>query len=54
MMKTDPPHTVLFDHEDGKIKLPPDKDDAAALASTVFVNDDPGNANEGVPVLVES
>ena len=37
-----------------RLKLPPDNDDAAALASTAFGCDDPGNADDGVPGLVES
>ena len=54
MMETDPLRIGLFDHEDGTMKLPPDNDDAAALASTDFGYDDPINADEGVPGLVES
>ena len=54
MMKTDPPRTGLFDHGDGTTKLPPDNDDVAALALTDFGNDDPGNADEGIPGLVDS
>ena len=54
MMKTDPPRTGLFEHEDRTMKLPPDNDNAAALALTAFGNDDPGNANEGVLGLVDS
>ena len=37
-----------------RLKLPPDNDDAAALASTAYEYDDTGNANDGVPGLVES
>ena len=37
-----------------RLKLPPDNDDAAALTSTAFGYDDPGNANYGVPGLVGS
>ena len=53
-MKTDPPRTGLFYHEDGTIKLPPDNDDAAALASMDFGNNDLSNADEGVLGLVDS
>ena len=35
-------------------KLPQDNDDLAALALTAFEYDDPRNADEGVPGLVES
>ena len=54
MKKKDPPCTGLFGNEDGTMKLPPDNDDAAALALTAFGYDDPGNADKGVPGLVES
>ena len=37
-----------------RLKLPPDNDDAAALDLTDFGYDDPGNAKDGVPGLVES
>ena len=37
-----------------RLKLPPDNDDAADLASTDFGYDDPGNSDDGVPGLVES
>ena len=37
-----------------QLKLPPDNNDAAALASTAFGYEDPGNADDGVPGLVES
>ena len=37
-----------------RLKLPPDNDDALALATMAFGYDDPGNANDGVPGLVES
>ena len=37
-----------------RLKLPPDNDDAAALFSTDFGYDDPGNADDGVPGLVKS
>ena len=53
-MKTDLPRTGLFYHKNGTMKLPPDNDEAAALSTTAFGNDDPGNANEGVPGLVDS
>ena len=36
------------------LNLPPDNDDVAALASTAFGYDNPGNADDGVPGLVES
>ena len=54
MKKTDPPRTGLFFDKDGTMKLPPDNNNAAALASTAFGYEDPGNANDGVPGLVES
>ena len=54
MLKMDLPRTGLFDHEDGTMKVPPDNNNAAALALTAFGNDNPGKANEGVPVLVDS
>ena len=53
MKKTDPPRTGLFGDKDGTMKLPPDNNDAAALALTAFGYNDPGNADEGVPELVE-
>ena len=34
--------------------MPPDNDDAAAWASTAFGYNNPGNADGGVPRLVES
>ena len=37
-----------------RLKLPPDNDNAAALVSTAFGYDDPSNADDGVPGLVES
>ena len=37
-----------------RLKLPPDNDDTAALASTAFGYNDPCNAGDGVPGLVES
>ena len=37
-----------------RLKLPPDNDDAAALVSVDFGYDDPGNADDEVPGLVES
>ena len=37
-----------------RLKLPPDNDDAVALASMAVGYDDPGNANDSVPGLVES
>ena len=37
-----------------RLKLPPDNDNADALASTAFGYDDLGNADDGVPRLVES
>ena len=37
-----------------RLKLPLDNDDAVALALTAFGYDEPGNADEGVPILVES
>ena len=37
-----------------RLKLPPDNDDAAALVSTAFGYDNPGNANDGVTGLMES
>ena len=37
-----------------RTKLPPDNNDVAALASTAFRYDNPGNADNGVPGLVES
>ena len=37
-----------------RLKLPPYNDDEAALASTAFGYDNPGNADDGVPGLVES
>ena len=37
-----------------RLNLLTDNDDAAALASTAFGYDDPGNAEDGVPRLVES
>ena len=37
-----------------RLKLLPDNDDTMALASTAFGYDDPGNANDGVPGLLES
>ena len=37
-----------------RLKLPLDNDNAAALASTAFGNEDPINADDGVPRLVES
>ena len=52
--KTDPPLTGLSGYKDGRMKLPPDESNAAALASTVFGYDDPSNANTGVPGLTES
>ena len=70
--KTDPPRTGLSGYEDaedkgreltsgndedGTMRLPPDDNDATALASAAFGYDDPddpGNADEGVPGLVES
>ena len=54
MKKTDPPRTGLFGDEDGTMELLPDNGDAAALASTAFGYDGPGNADEGVLGLVES
>ena len=36
------------------LKLPPDNDDAAALASTAFGNNYHGNAGDGVTRLKES
>ena len=54
MMKTDLPRTGLFGHEDGTMKLLSDNDNAAALDSTSFGKNDPGNANKGVPGLVDS
>ena len=36
------------------MKLTPDNDNAASLALMAFGYDDPGNADEGVPGLVES
>ena len=36
-----------------RLKLPPDNDEAAALASTAFGYYDLGNADDGVPGLVE-
>ena len=45
MKKTDPPHTGLSSYEDGTMKLPPDDNNAAALASTAFGYDNPDNAN---------
>ena len=54
MNKTDPPLTVLSGCEDGTMKLPLDENDAAAVASMAFGYDDSGNADEGVPGLVES
>ena len=37
-----------------RLKLPPDNDDTEALALTAFRYNDPLNANDGVPGLVES
>ena len=37
-----------------RLKLPPDNDNAAALASRAFGYDDPGSADNGVTRLVES
>ena len=37
-----------------RLKLPPDDDNAAALALTAFGYDSPSNADNGVPGLVES
>ena len=54
MKNTDLPRTGLFGDKDGTMKLPPDNDDSVALDLTSFGYDDPGNADEGVPGLVES
>ena len=53
MKKTDPPRTGLFGDKDRTMKLPPDNNDSAALVSTDFGYNDPSNADEGVPELVE-
>ena len=52
--KTNPPRTGLSGYEDGTMKLPPDENDAGALASRAFGYDDPRNAEAGVTGLMRS
>ena len=54
MKKTDPPRTGLSGYQDGTTKLPPDDNDEATLASTAFGQDNPGNSDSGIPVMMDS